>query len=138
MALMRWTNWQGTESSREVNETIDLRQFDGTAGYALLALAANRHLSRFEIWMWLKRHGVERSDSWIARRRWLFQKPMETNAPGVKPDADGQGKRALDIMRPNPALSLRDLTRLLAEHGIKRSREMGQEESLLLTASSGN
>jgi hypothetical protein len=88
-----------------------------------LVLAANQHLSRFELWMWLKQHGVERSDSWIARRRWLFQKPTESNAPGIKPDADGKGKSALDIMHTNPTLSLRDLVRLLAKHGITRSRE---------------
>lgn len=123
MALMKWTNWQGKEASREVNETLDLRQFEGTAGYALLVLAANQHLSRFEIWMWLNRQGVERSDSWIARRRWLFQKPSDSNAPGIKPDADGHGKRARAIMQNNPTMSLRDLTKLLAEHGIKRSRE---------------
>ncbi len=123
MAEMRWTDGRGNEVSREVNETVDLRQFEGTAGYALLVLAANRHLSRFALWLWLKHHGVGRSDSWIMRRRWLFQKPTETNASGAKPDADGHGKPALDIMRTNPTLSLRDLVRLLAKHGIKRSRE---------------
>lgn len=133
MAEMRWTYWQGNEVSREVNETIDLRQFEGTAGYALLVLAANQHLSRFEIWMWLKRHGVERSDSWIARRRWLFQKPTETNAPGIKPDADGQGERARTIMGANSTLSLRDLVRLLAKHGIKRSREWVRRNRCLTT-----
>ena len=123
MALMRLTNLQGNEVFREVNETIDLRQFEGTAGYALLVLAANRQLSRFELWVWLKQKGVERSDSWIKRRRWLFQKPTEINACGTKRDADGHGKRALDIMRANSTLSLRDLVKLLAKHGIVRSRE---------------
>lgn len=124
MARMRWTNWQQQEIIREVNETIpDIREFAETAGYALLVLAANRHLSRFEIRLWLKLHGVQRSDSWIARRRWLFQKPTESNAPGIRPDADGQGKRALVIMRANPTLSLRDLAKLLGKNGIKRSRE---------------
>ena len=133
MAEMQWTNWRGNQVSREVNETIDLRQFEGTPGYALLVLAANGHLSRFELWMWLKRHGVERSDSWIARRRWLFQKPTEADAPGIKRDADGHGKRALDIMRSNPRSSLRDLTKLLAKQGIKRSREWVRRNRCLTT-----
>jgi hypothetical protein len=123
LAALKWIDGRGNEVTREVNETINLRQYEGTAGYALLVLAANRHLSRFEIWIWLHRRGVERSDSWIARRRWLFQKPTETNAPGAKADADGHGKRALDIIRANTASSLRDLTKLLAKAGIKRSRE---------------
>jgi hypothetical protein len=134
MSEMRWTNWQGNEVSREVNETIDLRQFEETAGYALLVLAANPHLSRFELWMWLKRHGVGRSESWITRRRWLFKKPSEkNNAPGVKPDADGHGKRALEIMSANPRSSLRDLTKLLAARGIGRSREWVRQSRCLTT-----
>jgi hypothetical protein len=123
MAELRYTDLRGREITREVNETLDLCQLEGTPGYALLVLAANRHLSRFELWLWLKRRGIGRSDSWIARRRWLFKKPTEVYAPGAKPDLDRQAKRALDIMRSNPRLSLRDLSRRLAEHGIKRGRE---------------
>jgi hypothetical protein len=123
VAELRYTNGRGSEVSREVNETIDLRQFEGTPGYALLVIAANPHLSRFELWVWLKQHGVGRSDAWIARRRWLFQKPTESNAPGIKPDADGQAKRARAVLRANPELSLRELVKLLSKHGIKRGRE---------------
>ena len=120
MAELRWTDFRGREVRREVNETIDIRKFEGMPGYALLVLAANPHLSRFELWMWLKRRGVERSDSWIARRRWLFQEPK---APGAVRDADGKATEAYAIMQANPTMSLHNLARLLAEHGIKRSRE---------------
>jgi hypothetical protein len=130
VAELRYINGRGKEERREVNETIDLRQFEGMPGYALLVLAANTHLSRWELWMWLHKHGVERSDSWIARRRWLFQEPKP---PGVKPDADGQGKRALDIVHSNPKLSLRDLTKLLAKRGIRRSREWVRKNRCLTT-----
>jgi hypothetical protein len=123
MAQMKWIDGRGNEVSRDVNEAIDIRQFEDVPGYALLVIAANPHLSRFEIWAWLQRHGVERPDSWIKKRRWLFQMPDCRNAPGVKPDADGLGKRALDIMRANPTLSSRALAKLLAKQGIKRSRE---------------
>ena len=120
MPQMKWIDGHGNEVSREIIETIDLRQFEGRPGYALLVLAANPHLSRVNIWHWLQHKGVERSQTWIARRRWLFQEPC---APGTKPDSDGKRNRAVEIMRANPTLSLRDLTRLLAEYGIKRSRE---------------
>ena len=123
MAGMNWIDGHDREVSCEVRETIDLRQFEETPGYALLVIAANPHLSRSNILQWLRLKGVERSDSWITRRRWLFQNPNASNAPGVKPDMDGKGKRALTIMRANPRLSLRELTRFLAEHGIRRSRE---------------
>jgi len=86
-------------------------------------LAANPRLSRLDLCLWLQQHGTERSLSWLSKRRWLFRKPDQSNAPGVRPDSDGQGERALLIMRANPSLSLRDLTKLLADHGIKRSRE---------------
>ena len=75
----------GEQVSREVNETIDLRQFEGTAGYALLDLAANRHSSRWELQLWLKRRGVERSDSWIARGVGCLRSPQRFMHPAQSP-----------------------------------------------------
>ena len=124
MSQMTYTDGHNKEVFREVNETIDIRQFEGTPGYALLVIAANTHLSRADIWRWLRFiKGVERGDAWIRRRRWLFQQPGESSAPGTKPNADGKDKRALTIMRDTPRMSVRALARLLAQHGIKRGRE---------------
>jgi hypothetical protein len=125
MAEVQYTNGRGKQVSRVVNETLDLRDFEGMPGYALLVIAANRHLSRFQIWMWLKRHGVERTDSWIAKRRWLFHPPKEA---GALSDADGHV-----IMQANPRSSLRDLTKLLAREGISRSREWVRRNRCLTT-----
>jgi hypothetical protein len=122
-----WTTWRGKEITREINLTLDIRDFRGTPGYPLLVVAANTHLSVADIGRFLEAEALElprvvRSRTWIQNRRWLFQQPGTDN---YKPqsDQDGKGAEARVIMAANSALSNRDLSDLLKEHGIKRSRE---------------
>jgi hypothetical protein len=122
-----WTNWRGKKITREINLTLDIRDFRGTPGYALLVVAANTHLSISDIERFLEAEALElprvlRSRTWIQNRRWLFQQPGTDN---YKPqsDQDGKGSKARAIMAANSALSNRDLSELLKKNGIKRSRE---------------
>jgi hypothetical protein len=119
---MWWTNWGGDKITREVNQVIDVRDYLGTPGYALLILAANVNtLSAPEVARYLQHAGVGRSLTYLKKRRWLFQ-PPDTNNLG-RADRDRNEVRAIEIMREHPELSLRDLTVLLKKHGIKRCRE---------------
>ena len=117
------TDWRGNKVTREVTVGLDIRDFRGTPGFALLVLAANTDLSIDVLRRWLALEGVGRSRSWIDRRRWLFRKPGPANRPGAKADADRQGARAVSIMRENPTLSLREVVRVLKENGITRSKD---------------
>jgi hypothetical protein len=119
---MRWEDWRGHEVTREVNQIIDVRDYLGTPGYALLLTAANTNLSVSDIRSWLEIKGVGRSRSWIQRRRWLFQQPDAVNSPG-HPNADSKDADAIAIMSEHPTVSLRDLATQLQRHGITRSRE---------------
>lgn len=109
--------------NHEINLSLDLRDFEGTPGFALLALAANRHLSIETLRLWLETQGAERGQGWIQKRRWLFQPPEMLRVSGARANADGKDGPALKIMAENPRLSLRDLSKLLAKRGITRSRE---------------
>jgi hypothetical protein len=120
---MSWKDYRGNARSQDVNQVIDVRAFVGTPGYALLVVAANTSLSVSDLVRYLRIGGVGRSRSWVQRRRWLFQQPDVNNAKGPRPDADGKEARAVAIMREYPKASLRDLTGLLKENGIMRSRE---------------
>lgn len=120
---MTWTDWRGREHTREVNWVIDTRTHRGAPGHALLIIAANPHLSVSELKRLLRVLGVERSRNWLQKRRWLFQQPGTVNPDGIKPNADGRDDAALVLMRENPKKSLRDLSRLLAQHGIRRGKD---------------
>ena len=124
---MTFTNGHGKEVSREIDMTPDIRKFRGTPGHALLIIAANRHLSVSDLWRLLGLEGIERSWSWIQRRRWLFQDPDTVNGYGPKPNADGKDSRAIDIMRDNTTLSARQLSRLLKDNGISRNKDWVQK-----------
>jgi hypothetical protein len=119
---MFWKDWRGNKITRNVNQVLDVRDFAGTPGYALLLIAANTNLSVSDIDRFLTTEGVERSRNWIQRRRWLFQQPGTAN-PTSPANADGKEERAAKIMRLNPRLSIRDLVKLLKENGVVRSRE---------------
>ncbi len=119
---MTWTDGRGREVTRELNQVIDVRDFVGTPGYAMLLVAANTALSVSDLLRFFWLSDVGRSRSWISRRRWMFQQPGTTNAV-AKPNKDGYEVRAVTIMGENPALSVRQLVHLLKEHGITRGRE---------------
>lgn len=118
-----WTDWRGREQSRPINFVSDVRDFEGTAGQAHLIIAANRHLSISELRDLLDTFGIERPKSWIQRRRWMYQDPETENPSGGRANVDGKDDRAIAIMRDNARMSARQLVRLLAEHGISRSRD---------------
>jgi hypothetical protein len=119
---MLLTNWRGKEETRELSYTLDIRDHRGEPGWALLAIAANTHLSVGDLLSLLELGGVGRSRSWVARRRWLFQQPGAVNATSP-PNRDGKDAWARKIMSEHPSLSVRDLSVLLEEKGIVRSRE---------------
>jgi hypothetical protein len=85
---MTWKDGRGKEQVREVNQIIDVRDFVGTPGYALLLVAANTDLSVSDVLRFFDIDCVGRSRSWIQRRPWLFQQPGAVNAI-AKPDRDG-------------------------------------------------
>jgi hypothetical protein len=119
---MSWEDGRGHEVTRAVNQVIDVRDFVGTPGYALLIVAANTNLSGGEIDRYLKRIAIGRSRNWIQKRRWLFQPPGTSN-PTSPVNVDGKDARAREIMRMFPELSVRDLAAVLKENGVVRSRE---------------
>ncbi len=120
---MAWTNGYGKEVRREVNQQINLEDYVGTPGYAMLVVAANRDLAIADIERFFGLRDVERSRSWIQRRRWLFDKEDAIHPNGPKPNQDGRDDRAVAIMREFPCVSVRHLVVLLKERGITRSRE---------------
>jgi hypothetical protein len=128
---MTWEDGHGRKVTREVRLTIDVRDFEGLAGYPWLVMAANPLLSGPDILRFLELKadeglvGVERNRSWIARRRWMFQR--NDNLPGTRPNADGKDARALTIMEEHPTLSARKLSQLLKENGISRGKDWVQK-----------
>jgi hypothetical protein len=116
---------RGRPQSRPINFTLDVRDFEGTAGEAHAVIAANRHLSVGDLRLLLSSFGIERPRSWIHRRRWMYQDPETTNEVGAKPNADGKDERARAIIRDkdNSRMSARQLVHLLREHGIPRGRD---------------
>jgi hypothetical protein len=120
---MSWVDGRGHEVTRAVNQVINVRDFVGTPGYALLLVAANTNLSGSEIDRYLRDiAGIGRSRNWIQKRRWLFQPPGTSN-PTSPVDVDGKDARAREIMRMFPELSVRDLAAVLKENRVVRSRE---------------
>jgi hypothetical protein len=142
-STMYWTNWRGKQETRAINHVIDIRDFRGTPGYPMLVVAANTKLSATDIDMFLCLEArelplVERTLSWIKRRRWLFQLPDTDNRKNTAADQDGKYERAVRIMAEHPTSSVRGLSRLLKTRGIKRSAEWCRKhrgDSVLTTAS---
>jgi len=123
MSKLTWTDWRGRECIREVNDVIDIRRYKGNpAGLALLIMAANTHLSISDLQRLLECHNIERGDSWIRRRRWLFQ-PEGTVNSNSNGNLDGKDERARGVMQKHPTASLRFLVRVLKENGIFRSKD---------------
>lgn len=122
---MFWEDNNGKKQTREINPTLTVNDFIGTAGgYPLLFMAANRHLTATEIERWL-RYIIggpnARSLSWIKKRRRMFVPPAFTY--GTREDADGRATQAVKVMAEHPKLSIRDLVVLLRKRNICRSRE---------------
>jgi hypothetical protein len=115
----------GKRQSRPINYVIDIRDYKGRPGYPWLVIAANPHLSVYVLWLLLSSEGGrnERGESWIKRRRWLFQDPNKAAGAGGQANADGRDGRAVKIMRENPTMSARSLVRLLKENGIRRGKD---------------
>ena len=110
---------------KEVKTVADARDIEGLAGYPWIIIAANPHLSNTAICNYLGEcgiPGVERSPSWVQRRRWMFRSGSSPGA-GRAADLDGKQSRALTIMQAHPEMSVRRLVYLLKENGIKRQRE---------------
>jgi hypothetical protein len=122
---LRWGGQYGPEQTRPINYVLDIRDFKDRPGFPWLVIAANKHLSVDVLRMWLESEGAnyQRSRSWIARKRWLFEDPNNVNRPGDKPNADGKDGRAISIIRENRTMSARALARLLSEHGIRRGKD---------------
>ncbi len=121
---MTWEDWRGKKVSREVNMTLDIRDFEDRAGYVWLFLAANCHLSYADMARFLESrelYDMERSRSWFQRRRWLFEDPKKATLGGPKPNGDDA--RAIEIMRENTTVSARKLSRMLREFGIYRGKD---------------
>lgn len=115
----------GAMVTREVHQVIQTVRFADMAVYPWLVMAANPHLSTPDIVSVILATGGKhsfRSERWLRKRRCMVQ-PNSTEAPGRRPNADGDGDRALKIMRANTEMSIRDLERLLKKHGIDRGRE---------------
>ena len=122
---LTWTDGYGKTKRVPVNFTLDAMNFKGMAGFGLLVLAANPHLTIPQLARLLESNGCGRSCAWIQRRRWLFRPPDAERGMGGRNTnmTDGKDAAALTVIRENPRLSLRDLVRLLAERGIDRGRE---------------
>jgi hypothetical protein len=122
-AGITWINGHGKKVTANINLTLNIEDFRGTPGYALLALAANMDTSvpTVEKWLWLV--GVEVSARYLYRRRWMLQKPKTVNKPGPKENQDGRYAQAIRIMAENRTRSVRQLVWLLKQYGITRSRE---------------
>lgn len=126
VGTISWEDLRGREQVREINYTLDVRDFQGTRGYPWLLIAANRHLSADVLRLLLLTAGekYERSRSWIARKkRYLFKDPDTLDSPGARPNADGKDALAIQIMRENRTISARALSRLLSKHGIRRGKD---------------
>ena len=122
---MEWKDHRGREINRVVNLSIpDIQTFKDTAGYAHLLIAANPHLSISELLDWLKLQGdtQQRTRTFVMKRRWMYHPEFK---PGARENRDGKDDRARALMaHPDyRKLSLRDMGKVLAEHGCKRSRE---------------
>ena len=126
---MTLTDGRGNTVHREVKLTLDIRDYEGTAGFPWVLVAANRHLSQEDITLYLERKAVEtpgvaRTRSWVQRRAWMFRpRGSSERRGGPIPNRDGRDGRAFELMAAHPKLSLTELSRMLKEHGIKRSKE---------------
>jgi len=124
---MTWTDWRGKEQVRTIKHLVDIRDFQDTAVYPWLLMAANPHLSTTDIHRFLSVvaddfPAVERPRSWIQKRRWMTQSP-DAVSQFSRPDSDGKDDQARRVIADNSSLSLRSLVALLKQHGISRGKD---------------
>ena len=129
MVPMLLENDSGKMVPREACFTVDVRMFARTAIYPYLLMCANPHLSSPDITRVIFATGAPatyRSARWLNARRWMVshaKRPVAAEgSPGRRPNADGRDPQAIRIMRDNPEMSLRNLVRLLKDHGIVRNK----------------
>lgn len=128
-ALMEYETPGGKKYPVEVNLIVDARDLMGLAGFPWIVMAANPQLSNDKLAWFLFTcdiegvvEGVERSEGWIQRRRWMFRRASQhPHATQGRPHGRDHA-RAIEIMRNNPTLSARQLVRELRRHGINRER----------------
>ena len=120
---LAWTDWRGQEVTREVNLTLDIRDFKGRAGMPWLIMAANIHLSINDLVVVMASYGYQRTRSWVSRRRWIFFDPDYVRNAGGQRNADGQEARAYRIMDEHSRVSARELARILRKSGIRRGKD---------------
>ena len=123
---IEFDSYAGRPQTREFRQTLDIRDYLGTGVYPWLVMAANRHLSAFDISMYLDSKdettpGAYRPTHWIARRMRMVRPPGAVSTS--RADRDGNQAQAIAVMAANPTLSLRDLTKLLRSHGIVRAKD---------------
>lgn len=102
---LSWTDWRGKQHTREFNQTLNIRDFLGTKGYAILIVAANAHLPAPNIEFFLEQmsrqseetQSAGRSLTWITKRRSMFQKLGTDDAKPVAWDFDGKQGRACPL-----------------------------------------
>jgi len=115
----------GRARKKTVNHVANIKDFEETAGYVWLVIAANPHLSANDIREVLRHTGPQhlRSESWINRHRWLFRAADADVERGPGRNADGLDGQALAIIAENSRLSSRQLAGLMRANGIPRSAE---------------
>ena len=125
---MTFTDGYGREVKREIRYTVDVEQFRGTAIYPWLMVAANAHLSSPDVNRVLEIEAnadncCYRSVKWLQARRRMYIKPDADN-PINRGVQDGKEEATLAILRQYRAstMSAKDISQILSEHGIKRSR----------------
>ena len=120
---LRWRDGRGKTQVRTINYVLDVRDYVGMPGFAMLVVAANRDVAATDVLRFLEYEGVGRSQTWVRRRRWMFQEEGTDNGFGNKVNADGRDGQAVQIMNANPTVSVRMLAAILKGRGIVRSRE---------------
>ncbi len=98
---MTLTDGRGNTVHREVKLTLDVRDYEGTAGFPWVLVAANRHLSQEDITLYLERKavqtpGVARTRSWVQRRAWMFRPRDSAERRGGPDTEQGRTTRTRD------------------------------------------
>jgi hypothetical protein len=116
MRTLTYINGRNKEVTRDINFVVDARDFKGLHGEFHLLMAANPHLSGFEMWLLLAQHDIELSDTFIYNRRKMYRAAPRGRGPD--PETNREVARAFRIMAENRTMNPRRLAKLLREKGI--------------------